>query len=544
MRTWEIRHRDGHVLHSGRSRTRRAFIAALAERGASLAGADLHKADLNGLNLQGVDFTGALLDNANLNGAQLQGALLVDASMRGAKAQGARLDQARLTGADLSDADLTGARLTYAQLRGARLDRTILRGAAAASACFENVEAEAADFDEAILINADFAHAILVKCSFRSTKLGHRAFGNLAPEECERLSRHLPNRTRGAIVVGCDYDAETVLARTVPAMRSDRRVNRMTRFGLWATSTLAFVGGVEHGFDLLQGAEIASQHLGSGAAFVGVMSGIGLLKAGVGDWVGDKAREGMEFLTRKIRETMMEMERRGARRWHLVCAIGREGSLGQLRTALASRAPDAARLGHFEAFRSFFGSLGDVVICDRRHLALALATLSADRHGLGGLKRDIVLLRCDGDHGGRVGPCAISFLRDGTSTAVWPLPGGRHARAVYRTDGTLDRCMDDDGEPFDLSRLGLPSAAATRLTASLEFEAAMLADHRLGGIDYPRETHLTVEGRDGSVIVQRSTDRRIDNPAAGCPALLRVDGTGVSVRNGTVTGEWAPPGPS
>lgn len=544
MRIWEIKSRDGKVLHSGKAKTRRALIASLVAGGKSLARADLRKADLNGLDLQEADLQGALLDEANLSGAQLQGANLSGASLRAARGQGARFDQANLGGADLTAADLTGARLTYASLRAAIIDRAVFRGASAASVSLAFARGEGADFSGAGLVNADFAHATLIKCDFCGAKLGHRAFGNRPEEELERLCAHLPDRTRGATVVGCDYDEETSLATTVPAMRSDRRVNRLTRFGLWASSTLAFVGGIEHGFDLLQGAQLASAHLGTGIAFVGVMSGMALLKTGIGDWVGEKAREGMGYLTRKVRETMAEMHRVGARRWHLVCAIGRAGSLQSLRLALAARAPDADRMGVFSAFRSFVGDLGDVILCDRRHLAMALATLSADRHLRVGLPRDVVLVRCDRDQGCKVGPCAVSFLKDGTSTAIWPLPGGRHARAVYGSEGELVRCLDDSGAAVDLRTLGLPDAAATRLGSALEFEAALLADHDLGGFSYPREDHMIAEGRDGSFIVQRVADRRIGNTASGNhPAVVRPDGTGLLMRNGSVGEDWKPAAP-
>jgi len=107
------------------------------------------------------------------------------------------------------------------------------------------------------------------------------------------------------------------------------------------------------------------------------------------------------------------------------------------------------------------------------------------------------------------------------------------------SEAAIEQAWDADGRPSDHGSLGLPPEAGGRLSAALALEAAALAGHGLDGFGYPRDTHMLRNGRDGTILVQRRGDRRIDNPASGQPALVRLDGTGLMVRNGSVSDGWA-----
>jgi uncharacterized protein YjbI with pentapeptide repeats len=85
--------------------------------GASLAGANLHRADLVGVELARADLRGVDLALANLERASLRGANLAGATLAGANLTGADL-----AGADLRGANLTGAQLGRADFRGATWD--------------------------------------------------------------------------------------------------------------------------------------------------------------------------------------------------------------------------------------------------------------------------------------------------------------------------------------------------------------------------------------------------------------------------------------
>lgn len=106
-------------------------IAPKLEAGpfATLRGADLFEAELNGRDLRAASFRFANLDGAYLANADLSHACLQHASLNGAN-----LIRARLRGADLSHTELTRCDLIYADLRGANLrgatlDLANLRGA-------------------------------------------------------------------------------------------------------------------------------------------------------------------------------------------------------------------------------------------------------------------------------------------------------------------------------------------------------------------------------------------------------------------------------
>ena len=82
---------------------------------ASLAGADLRKADLRCADLRGADLRYASLCNADLRYANLRYASLCNADLSGANLRNANLVGVDLRGADLFDADLRGAKLNGAK---------------------------------------------------------------------------------------------------------------------------------------------------------------------------------------------------------------------------------------------------------------------------------------------------------------------------------------------------------------------------------------------------------------------------------------------
>ena len=469
MRDWEIKDTGGAVLHSGPGKTRRGFVESLVAGGKSLSGADLSKHDLSGLDLPKGDFRGARFDGADMRGVQAKGADFTGASFRPAAAaspegdprptrmEGARFDGASFDGADLTEVEASGARFTHATARGAVIDRACFDEASMSGACFAFARGEETRFRGAILINSDFAHAVLTGPDFRGADLSHRAFGGEDAKTAGRLSDHLPDRTQGAKVVAGSYDRETVLAATVPAIRSDARACRMTRMALWCTTTLglvtaghyvepfaeALVGLGTHAAAAvgLAGTDFATA---GGGALVGIATVVGaahFVKEVCGDWLRERTEALLGGAVRRVRQAVQEIDRRFGRRADLVCAMARRHTTEPLRLALIASAPEAGRRGFWCHFRSFFGELGEVVLCDRRHLALALAILSQHaRHGIQ-IDSDVAVIRCDGAHGGSRGqtPCAMRFHMDGRATAVWPSGESGHATVTYGRDGADSR---------------------------------------------------------------------------------------------------------
>ena len=93
--------------------------------GCNLRGANLDKADLNGVDLSNAILIDADLDETNLSNANLSGADLTDADLGKANLTGANLSKANFTKADLEDANLTNANVTDTIFTGADLERVI-----------------------------------------------------------------------------------------------------------------------------------------------------------------------------------------------------------------------------------------------------------------------------------------------------------------------------------------------------------------------------------------------------------------------------------
>lgn len=555
MRRFEIRSTDGAVLYEGMAKSLCSFIESQVAQGHSLARANLSNINLSGINLQGGDLCAARFDGSDLRGAKLARASLIGASFQplawhpGGEAHPTRLEGADLEGADLTRAvlngsNLRGARLNFALLRAAQLDDACCAGISASGTDFSHCRSKRVDFSGANLVNADFSHAILEEPDFSGADLSHRAFGKHA--RAAELERHLPNRTEGAIIVAGRYDRDTVLSPSVPAMRGDSRVGRLTRGVLWTATTMALVTAGHHVEPMMEHALSGlGAHSASALGIISVVSAAQLARHAAGDWLREHAEDVLSDLTRKVRATLDKLESHGRRHANLVCALGSRATLGPLRLALAAQEPEARRRGLWTPLQAFSGNFGHVVLCDRAHLALALSTLANHAaHGIE-LSEDITVVRCDGCHGSssELSPCAMRFMRDGRSTAVWPVGENGHVTVRYNQDGALESCWDAQGKAADPSKLGLPPEASTRLSAAIALEAAALCDAGLGAFCYPRDTHTLRNGRDGTLLVQRKDNRRLDNPEPGQPGLIRPDNTGLHIRNGSVAASWTPTGP-
>lgn len=134
--------------------------------GAYLSGADLTKANLNGVFLSGADLHRAILTESDLTGAYLRGADLIRANLSGAYLVEATLTAANLYGADLSGAYLTAANLTAANLSGADLSGANLTAANLSGAIL--VEA---NLSGAALSRADLSRASLIRTKLNDAKL-------------------------------------------------------------------------------------------------------------------------------------------------------------------------------------------------------------------------------------------------------------------------------------------------------------------------------------------------------------------------------------
>lgn len=548
MQAWTVKDVDGNVLHVGAARSKRAFVQEL-----SLAGKSLAHANLSMLDLSNLDFTGAILDGADLAGADLRGAVLKNASaikarfvktrLQGAKAQNTSFDEA-----DMTSAEMSGMRATHSSFRHTRLDGADMSDLDGATCDFTRATADKADLREANLVGCEFTRSTWLQCNFEGANLVHRPF---CPndERSSSLERHMPIRTRGAIVVGCRYDDETKLSHTVPAMQADKRLNRLTDRALWTLSTGSLALGAMKLLDGVSEDALLSHlptlegipHFNAGLGVAGVVmvfSALHVLKDGLIEKARDMMKESLERVVRDTRQMINGMDRHAKHRVHLVVMMARHCSLEPFRRVLEAKSEEARKRGFFGGVRSFFDGLGHVVLCDRRHLALALSALSKERVGTFSPERTVTVVRCDREKSA-YGPTAVSFMPDGRARAVWPIAGTQERITVsYDGAGAVSGCVDIAGKSRKLADLDLPDAAGGRLSSVFEFELALLADNGLTGFSYPRDTHYITAGADGSLLVRSLANHNLDNPHYGSPALVRKNGTGILARNGKLRDEW------
>jgi hypothetical protein len=548
---WVVRDVHGDVLYEGVGKTRRGFLESLVADRKSLALADLSGWDLSALNLAGADLRGARLDGADLRGTVLKRARLDGVSARcitrngvewPTRFQGSLMEGTCFDRADLEGADFGACRATHATFIGAKFDRTSFARATLTGVVFSYARGRGTDFSETFMTNVDFAHAKLFKPDFRGADVRHNAFGGVDdPVLRKRLESHLPNRTRGAVIVAGTYDRETQLTFTVPALQTDRLVSKGLRGLFWSTSAMGAVAG---GLQFEEWADKIGPVLGvtlphAGLGLIGIVGVAHFMKDIGGEWLRDKTDAGLDALSTFVRTASHEFDRRVVRRARFVVAMALTGSLEPLKAALSASRPEARKRGIWSAFSSFLNEVGEVVLCDRRHLALSLATLSRHaRHDIA-LTRDIVVVRRDGAHadGEGKGPCAMRFGRDGTSTAVWSTGARDHVSVRYGVDGDAAEAWDSLGERVDISEitsLGLPPEAGRKASSAFALEAAMLQDNGLSGFDYPRSTHFLEDGRDGTLFVRRIADRKYENTRPDQPAILTSDGSGWMARMGGI----------
>jgi uncharacterized protein YjbI with pentapeptide repeats len=571
MKIWEINHISGDLLYSGQAKSFGSFVEGLVRAGTKFRGADLrgNKGRLNDLNLDGADFQGAFLDGAVFDGSRLRGARFDGASMREwefappsggmarrfrTKFRYVKANDAVFDCADMTGCDMRGTKATRAKFREAILDRVNFSEASITSANFFLAKGRSILFTSGSFTNSDFACVEFIGCDFCGGKFDHWAFGRLASEHKSVLYKHLPDRTRGATIIGGIYDEHTILSDTVPLLESDRRRSRrLTRF-LWTLTTVISAYAIEKTIERL--GEVVEPHMGrlgeaiqthfgnaghvvSGIGLVALVSVVVLVKEGGIDIIRDRAEDFLSDIVKTARSAISDAIRIGRNKFDLVCAMGRKGSLEPLRLALAARMPDAAKRGFWSAFSSFFHDTGDFIICDRRHLALAMSTLAA--HGEHGFQMlgDITLLR----HGPTVRedqkknvvlPQLITFLMDGRMSMTWSSPQG-NITTSYRRNGDLEGCWSASGSSISIENTGLPPEAAQRELAVSVFERSALSDHGLHGFTYPKITHELSHGRDQSILVYKRSDRRLDNPYQGQPAIIKVDDGVIQVRNGSLS---------
>lgn len=497
-RIFEIKSIDGEVMHSGRAESRRALIGRLASEGASFARADLVDADLTQIDLKGVSFEEARLDRADFRGSLLHGADFGFASLRQAKLQGAQARRTRFEAADLTEARLSGAHLTWSSFLRAILDGAHLDDVAGANLTFAQARMRKTILADARLRNADFGGAHMVEPDF--TRCDLRSSIPLPVGS-------LPDRTLGTMVVGGRY-ADAELCPTVGAFRRDHRWTSVLKHTAWTVSAVALIAALSH-VPFMEEIEHGAGRISEGSVIGFAIGAAFLIKEKVADEIKERLAHHLGHVQARARMFLDAAKRAGTAAVD-VMALGLASGRDHMAAALQATGVDAAGKGYFSAFARIAAGATEVVFCDRRHLALALSTIHANRQREYALSTDVVLVR-PGGPSDEV-PQVLRFDPTGSVVGVWNREDGTRAMAGFDGQGRLF-CRKGEIPAGCLHSFGRDFAVQA-------FERAVLTDHELGHLKLPVD-NVVRAGADGTLLVFNGT-RRLDNDRG--PAVLHADG--------------------
>jgi uncharacterized protein YjbI with pentapeptide repeats len=529
---------DGRLLYQGKATSIKSLVEQCVKSGRTLKRAQLRDLDLMHLDLRRGDFTGACLDGAKLRGSKLDDANFTDASMRGVSASGVDGVSAVFAGADFSPyefervyedgrenpdgsrqmrkmrvtSDFVGAILTYARFDGAKVIEVDFSNAGMSSTTHVGAVCRKSVYKDTSLHNADWVDAKVIGNVFDGAAMTPR-MKNVAPE-------HLPDRTLGAIVVGNSYKGVEFGSGNRGFVMDAFAVGKIRLATLALVTSGVFVATAAIPFDL-EGA--LSNVIGKTATFVLAASAITWIKTPIEDFFKDRAIEFLAGSAVKVRSAISEMWKRGKSIASLSVALMTRNHADQVEKVLKSR-----HGGFFERVAAAAKGDYDVVVCDREHLAEALARVSEMMNGKSGHGHSVILVRM-GDTTADV-PRALVINRDGGLEALWD--------------------QDDDGiivhKAWDAAKIPVPEpgfVGPARFQAPFnqhigvvsKFTKAILSEHGLEDFTVKHETHMIRQGRDGSIVVLRQKDSRLDN--RGAPTVITPDDRRLYFRNSTAYDE-------
>lgn len=509
-----ILNRAGETMYEGEAPSMRRFVESLVSRKVSFSGADLSGLPLNHLDLDGLDFSNADLTKSDLTGSSACGANLTGALLKGVRADGLRARNARLAGADLSAAPGDKHWVT-SRFRGADFSGADMR-AAIINNC---------DMTEAILFATDMSWVRSYRTTYRAAKLVNAIHADARYGNCDFTNADLSgsvgdgiaisaNRSKGATVTGGTYKG-AIFGDGASAFKADANLSVAIKAIALGASALAMAAAAK-----FMPEDAASLVTGDivGKAGVGVVA-----IAGMANWlkqvIEDKTKEHVgKTITQTLRtasDFIAGAARLGVKVGRLCAVMADDDTRPMLRRALKASSGGARKVGAFELLMDVVWNGTEVILCDRRRMAFALAHLHADRMKGARLDADLVILR-DAE-GPSDAPMAFRVSKDGGVSAVWRDKGDKLRSVAWDRNGDVSFTHGFWGD--------LPSLERTKAA----FESALWRDHGEKA-PYLSKSHRLVAGEDGSIQILHVKTGRLNNPWGF--AYLGVEGEMRQFRQG------------
>ena len=491
MKTITIYDVDGNVMYAREAPSRKSLIEQLIAEGKTLSRANLANANLTHIDLEKADFSYANLDGADLRGANANRANFHGASMRGVAASGMTGTYADFSGADMSRhpgnknfSNLSGAVLTYAKFDLANLARADFTGCSMSSTSMVGVMAFRAKFRRATLHNTDWIDSETTGCDFTEAKMSPTL----------RISeRHLPDRTWGAAIVGNNL-SKADIGLGNDGFARDKRIGTIMKTTTWGTLTAGFyMAGMYLPLDAP--VEFMKGTLGTGVSFVALAGAFAILHDYIEDFFKDGLFEWVSDLQVKIRQGIAKAVKSGKALHSLAVAFLSEKHADTVTKAI--RDPEKSIFQRIKA--TICGEI-EVVICDRKRIAEALARITDAQVGRFRKDADLVISRI-GEHDDS--PRALVLRKDGTSELIWNRPGIGQASLRWDKQG-------NQTTPSPTGNWTMTKGRREDLMDS--FMRLIIHDNELHVVDFDSTTHAVRQGKDGSIVVVRRSNGRLSNP--------------------------------
>lgn len=506
---------------NGVERKKREMLERLLEPGMTnperkdWSGLDLSGLDFRGLNLTGFNFSGSKLTDTKFDGCNLSGTNFSNTDCEGTSFDGAYADwEVRFCGAKLDRASMSGSTFDVPNFRGAKMTDVKAPRASWTNAVMTHTRQRRVDYKEASLKNADWGRARVISCLLEGAKLTDelRATTNeaLSRGGFQALDAHdYPHKMRGALFIGCKTDKKTDLSSMARGrIFRDKVTNGIARNG----SALAVTALMVAPSLVIDAAGLAN--------FMESLATMSVLYVtGIVDFIKDKVFSPVsEKLQKAVMDRLEKRREEGQSRYtnslhNLKVVISQRGQLDHLVRALEAVKQRKSK-GFANSLMEFItGDDHDIVVCDKEHLAEAVAHISSNRNRGYEVTRTISLIRQYPEENCAGIPSCVTFNKDGSTTLSW----------INEGKTTMLARFDEHGEFMDHLDFRAPEDAAnspnafpnigTLLQTLNAFERLILDD---GGLtkdkfDYdPKESYVTA-GENGSLFVHKSGESSLHN---------------------------------
>ncbi|WP_310622269.1 pentapeptide repeat-containing protein [Flexibacterium corallicola] len=505
MQLITIRDVDGNPLYEGKSKTYGQFVETLVKRNKSLQRANLRGLSLRNRDFSNGDFCGADLSGADLTGSIANRANFAQTKLHGLKANGLSAFRANFYGCDIKPLDVvyqdnpkettfTGASLTFSDFKHACIENANFSECALGSSTFVNAKLNKTDFSRSSMSNVDWSGATLVRNNFRKA--------NLAPT-IKIPAKSLPDFTDSALIAGNNYEGAE-LGQSNRGFASDKLVGKIVK-GITVAAGIMGPLIASRYVPLELDLSPVEKALGSGAGFIAVAGLVGYIQDEVKEKVFSTVSNYFDEKVLKIRSKIHALKEGTIAAKELAVALMSKHEAVIVKSLMRS----TNRSCIFQRVGTLISGQIDVIVCDRKHLAVALNKMSASQDGELGLTRDVLLVQ----EGKRtLGPDAIYLRKSGEMVAIWKDP--------KKPDNTTSFMYNADGQVLDSDTCSVDEIP-TALELINTFSKDILNYHKVDNFDHDATTHRLLAGRDGTITVRRKTNGHIDNPHG--PAIIYPD---------------------